>query len=230
MDESGQNRKLRLWPPRDFPMFAVTLAAFLAAAVYAYITYRQFGAGREANELTEKQFYIANRPYIVTVGFPVAIVSSVVGGKAHVFLAVAFKNSGKTPVVKTVVTLCQPIIRDNNTQPALKCVVPEAPSSYASVVGPEQTQALGSRAVEKKTWDDTLEFKKFVYFFGNMVYKDNLRKDEVHETRFCTKIRKSIVSAPSTPISGVLQHEGSLTDDCHDVTWECIDDGCPKLP
>jgi hypothetical protein len=158
MDESGQNRNLRLWPPRDFPMFAVTLAAFLAAAVYAYITYRQFGAGREANELTEKQFYIANRPYIVTVGFPVAITSSVVGGKPNVLLTVEFRNSGKTPAVKTVVTLCQPIIRNNNTQPALKCEVPEAPSSYASLFGPEQTRALGNRGVDKEIWDDTLEF------------------------------------------------------------------------
>ena len=41
MDESDQTRHLRLWPPRDFPLFAVTFAAFVAAAIYAYITYRQ---------------------------------------------------------------------------------------------------------------------------------------------------------------------------------------------
>jgi hypothetical protein len=45
-----------------------------------------------------------------------------------------------------------------------------------------------------------------------------------------TQIRKTVVSVPSTPISGVLQREGSQAVDCHGVTWDCIDDGCPKLP
>jgi hypothetical protein len=123
-------------------MFAVTFAAFVAAAIYACITYRQFSTARDANELAEKQFYVSNRPYLVALNFPIRGGRQTLSGKQYMFASVVWKNFGKTPAIGAVVRMCDVIIRDNPTPPALNCVVPEAPSSHYTTFGPEQFMKL----------------------------------------------------------------------------------------
>jgi hypothetical protein len=172
------------WPPKDPPMFWITVAAFVAVCIYAAFAKQQVIETRKANEIADKAFFTANRPYLMWVdstATPIAAPASpeVTGW----FIGSDFRNLGKTPATRALVQFCDPIVRPNSTPPIFTCTISETRGRFDDVFGPDQQRAVVGPRIESALIVDTFTEKRFLYVFGYMTYHDNLLREETHTTR-----------------------------------------------
>jgi hypothetical protein len=124
------------WPPKDRPMFWITVTAFLAVCVYAYFTEQQVNETRNANDIATAASYTANRPYLmwaITRAIPIVPPNST---EATGWLIMTeFQNLGKTPATNARVQFCEPIVRPNSVKPVFTCTISETPAQNEEVLG-----------------------------------------------------------------------------------------------
>src|SRR2546423_1319825 len=121
-DRNTTKTKSHWWPPKDTPMFLATVAAFLAVCVYSAFTYYQVAESRKANDIAERAFFTANRPYVMWTGYAALRVQDPSKPKSW-RISPVIKNFGKTPATSVVMTICDPVTRPNGNPPVLTCKI-----------------------------------------------------------------------------------------------------------
>ena len=224
------------WPPKDRPMFLVTTAAFLAVCVYAFFTYQQVTQSQRANNIADRAFFTVNIPYVIWASGEAARIippnTSEVTGYG-IFNEV--KNFGRTPATRVTMQYCDPIVRDNSTQPVFTCSVSQVPQRESNVIGPEQQLAFSGPIIPPQTFTNTYTGATFLYLFGYLLYHDDLLGEETHMTRFCHRVQyvpqyvpSAAQSSPGTsaPQSPILV----FFSGCNDPLWNCVDNDCAPIP
>jgi hypothetical protein len=198
------------WPPKDPPMFWITLATFVAVLVYVWFT-------RQQVNVTDDASYITNRPYVIWAGEQL---------RSHQNktwqIGEGFQNFGKTPAIDLKMHTCEPMIRDTDQPPAFSCTESNAPMENPTVLGPTQIRGSAGAIIADDVLSATMERTKFVYVFGYLTYADNLRHEQ-HLTRFCHRIEQLQVT-PTPP-----GYPPTISIGCITHTWNCVDEDCPSL-
>lgn len=215
-EEQGAPQPKRSWPPKDPPMFWVTLAAFLGVCAYTGVAIKQVSETQNANEISREGTYISNRPYFMFDSFtPIREVDDK-GALVRWRIGPNMANYGNSPADTITVYLCDQILVEGAASPNLTCHLSQkAPSN--GPLGPKQAWHIIGVPVSTSDYDSTEGGKKWEYLFGYVTYTDGLRPQVAHQTRFCQKLSKGIAPPGLEAMSGT---------GCGDVKWSCFDAGC----